>query len=395
MSAAPLRVFIVAGEESGDQLGAPLMRALQAGGPCEFAGVGGAAMQAEGLSSLFPLADIAVMGFIPVLKRLPTLLARIDATAKAALAFMPDVLVIIDSPDFTHRVARKVRAARPDLPIVDYVCPSVWAWRPKRAPKMRAYVDHVLCLLPFEPDALARLGGPPGTYVGHSLVERAAALTPDAEERAARDAAPSTVLILPGSRRSELDRLLPVFRDALAALVDAKGPVDAILPAVAKHRAAIAAAIESWPIRPRLVEGEAAKYAAFRRARAALAASGTVTLELALAGVPSVVAYKVSRLEEAIARRLVIVPSIVLPNLILGENVYPEFIQSDCRADSLARAMADLLDDGSARAAQRAGLARVAERLAPPGGRAPAARAAAIVRALAEGGRAAIVEGRA
>lgn len=380
---APLRVFVVAGEESGDQLGAPLMRALQGQGPCVFAGVGGEAMRTQGLKSLFPLADIAVMGFLPVLKRLPSLLARIDETAKAALAFDPHVLVIIDSPDFTHRVARKVRKARPDIPVIDYVCPSVWAWRPKRAPKMRGYIDHVLCLLPFEPAALARLGGPPGTYVGHSLIQRLPDLAPDESDRAAREASPPTLVVLPGSRRSELDRLLPVFCETLARLATRPGGLEAVLPAVPRHRDRIAAAIADWPVRPRLVDGEAAKFAAFRRARAALAASGTVTLELALAQAPTVVAYKVSKLEEMIARRLVVAPSIVLPNLILGENVYPEFIQDDCNPETLAAALAPLLDGGQARERQLAALARVAARVLPADGLPPATRAAEIVRAIA------------
>ncbi|MBK9082926.1 MAG: lipid-A-disaccharide synthase [Rhizobiales bacterium] len=377
MSGAP-NVFIVAGEESGDQLGARLMQALKRLGPVRFAGVGGVAMAQEGLASLFPLRDIAVMGVLPVLKRLPTLLRRIDETARAVIEAAPDVLVIVDSPDFTHRVARKVRAARPAIPIVDYVCPSVWAWRPGRARKMRAYVDHVLCLLPFEPDALRRLEGPPGTYVGHPLVERLGELRPDADDLAAREAAPPTLLILPGSRGSELERLLPVFRDTLARLRAAHGPLDAALPAVAKHADALRAALADWPDPPRLVLGEAEKFAAFRRARAALAASGTVTFELALARTPTVVAYKVSALEAAIARRLITVPSIVLPNLILGENAMPEFIQEDCAPAPLATAVAALLADGPARAAQLSAFERIEARMTEPG-RAPSEVAARIV----------------
>jgi lipid-A-disaccharide synthase len=374
-------VFIVAGEESGDQLGGRLMQALKRLGPVAFAGVGGPAMQAEGLASLFPLRDIAVMGVLPVLKRLPSLLRRIDETARAAIAADPDVLVIVDSPDFTHRVARKVRAARPDIPIVDYVCPSVWAWRPGRARKMRAYVDHVLCLLPFEPDALRRLDGPPGTYVGHPLVERLAELRPDVDDLAARETAPPTLLILPGSRGSELERLLPVFRETLARLRATHGPLDAALPAVAKHADALRAALADWPDPPRLVLGEAEKFATFRRARAALAASGTVTLELALARAPTVVAYKVSALEAAIARRLITVPSIVLPNLILGENAMPEFIQQDCAPAPLAEAVAALLADGPARAAQFAAFERIEAAMTQPG-RAPSDVAAQIVAGL-------------
>lgn len=367
-----LRVFLVAGEESGDQLGAPLMRAIRARVPdVVFAGVGGDAMAAEGLESLFPLRDIAVMGFLPVLKKLPTLLARIDATAKAARAFAPDLMVVIDSPDFTHRVAAKVKKARPHTPVVDYVCPSVWAWRPGRAKTMRRRFDAVLCLLPFEPEALTRLQGPPGVYVGHPLIQRADALTPTPDDEARRAAAPPSLVLLPGSRRSELDRLLPIFRDAVAAIARDVPGLEVVLPAVRKHAARIEAETAGWPLRPRIVHGEAEKYAAFRRARAALAASGTVTLELALAGVPTVVAYKVSKIEEAIARRLVTVPTIVLPNLILGANVYPEFIQDDCTPQTLARETLAILQEGRQRDAQHDGLARLAARMRLPGDAAP------------------------
>jgi lipid-A-disaccharide synthase len=372
-----MKIFIVAGEESGDQLGAPLMRALRVRAPqAIFAGVGGDAMEREGLKSLFPLRDIAVMGFVPVLKKLPTLLERIDRTASAALEFAPDLMIVIDSPDFTHRVAKKVRAKAPAIPIVDYVCPSVWAWRPGRAKTMRRHFDRVLCLLPFEPAALERLGGPPGTYVGHPLIERAALLTPTPADEARRAVDPPLLALLPGSRRSELDRLMPVFRDTVAALAARAPGLDVALPAVRKHVSLIERMTADWPVKPRLVHGEAYKYETFRRARAALAASGTVTLELALARVPSVVAYKVSKAEEFIARRLVVAPSIVLPNLILGENVYPEFIQDDCAPQNLADATMTLFADGPARAAQLAGLAAIAERMRLPQGRAPSDLAA-------------------
>ncbi|MFL5200761.1 MAG: lipid-A-disaccharide synthase, partial [Microvirga sp.] len=177
----PLTIWIVSGEESGDQLGAKLMRSLKArfgGERLRFGGVGGHAMGKEGLKSLFPLEEIAVMGFSAVIARLPSILKRIRFTADAAVAANPDMLIIIDSPDFTHRVAKAVRQRAPQIPIIDYVSPSVWAWRPGRASKMRAYVDHLLALLPFEPAAHRRLGGPPTTYVGHPLIERLAEIRP-------------------------------------------------------------------------------------------------------------------------------------------------------------------------------------------------------------------------
>lgn len=213
-----LDVYLVAGEESGDQLGFKLMRALReaTGGAVAFRGVGGRAMEEEGLQSLFPMSDVAVMGFLPVIRRLPQLLARIRQVADDIIASPPDVLVIIDSPDFTHRVAKRVRAALPHLPVVDYVSPTVWAWRPGRAPRMRAYVDHLLALLPFEPEAHQRLGGPPCTYVGHPLIERTAEMRPPADNPGLRDASPPTLLVLPGSRRSEIERLSDDFGGAVA-----------------------------------------------------------------------------------------------------------------------------------------------------------------------------------
>ena len=214
-----LAIVLVAGEESGDQLGAPLMRALKerTGGRVRFAGVGGREMAAEGLVSLFPIEDLAIIGFAAIPRRLPLILRRIRETAALVVAAQPDALVIIDSPDFTHRVARRVRAAAPAIPILDYVSPSVWAWRPGRARAMRGYVDHVLALLPFEPAAHARLGGPPCTYVGHPLLERLAQLRPSAEEARRRLAEPPVVLVLPGSRGGEIRRLLAIFGAGLGA----------------------------------------------------------------------------------------------------------------------------------------------------------------------------------
>lgn len=375
----PVTVFLVAGEHSGDQLGFKLMRAMVSASrrPIRFLGVGGDRMEAEGLRSLFPMADIAVNGIVPVLRRLPSLLARIAETARAVVAAEPDVLVIIDSPDFTHRVARRARRTLPDLPVVDYVSPSVWAWRTGRARAMRASIDHVLALLPFEPDAYLRLGGPACTYVGHPLVERLDELRPSPVETARRRAAPPVVLVLPGSRRSEIRRLMADFGEALGRLADAAGPFDLVLPAVDHLAAEIEARAADWPVKPRIVRGEAEKLRAFRSARAALAASGTVTLELALSGVPTVVAYRVGPLEMRL-RFLVKVPSIVLPNLITGDRSLPEFIGPDCTPDSLAAALLPLLRDGPERDAQLDAMARLDALMRLDAGQ-PSERAAAIV----------------
>lgn len=377
----PLKLFIVAGEASGDQLGAKLIAALRAGGPLELSGVGGPMMQSAGLLSLFPISDIAVMGLVPVIKRLPLLIRRIHETARAAIAARPDVLVLIDAPDFTHRVAKKVRKACPDLPIVDYVSPSVWAWRPGRAKKMRAYTDHVLALLPFEPEAHLRLGGPDCSYVGHPLIERLAEFRPQQDDPPREDQHP-LVLILPGSRRAEIHHKLQVFGESVQRIAARYPDARFVLPAVPHLVKTIEADTAHWSIKPEIVLGEEAKLAAFRAARAALAASGTVSLELAIAQVPTVIAYKGSPIEAAIARRLVLVPSIVLPNLILGRNVVPEFLQEECTPAALSEAVLALIPDGAARQAQLDGFAEVEARMQVEGG-SPSAAAARLVRALA------------
>jgi lipid-A-disaccharide synthase len=378
----PLTIWIVSGEESGDQLGAKLMRALKARMGVErlrFGGVGGHAMEAEGLKSLFPLEDIAVMGIVAVIGRLPTVLNRIRLTADAVVAASPDLLVIIDSPDFTHRVAKAVRKRAPHIPVVDYVSPSVWAWRPGRARKMRAYVDHLLALLPFEPDAHKRLSGPPTTYVGHPLVERVHEFRPAQGERSLHKDGPVQLVVLPGSRRTEVSRLLDAFGETLALLQErSPRPFEVTIPAVPHLVREIRDRTSSWSVKPRIVEGEAAKWEAFRRADAALAASGTVTLELGLSGIPMVVAYKVSRIEALILRPLIKAQSIVLTNLVLGENTIPEFIQEDCTPETLATALLPLLSGPPERRKQEEALQRLDE-LMRIGDELPSERAARIV----------------
>jgi lipid-A-disaccharide synthase len=377
---APLRIAIVAGEHSGDQLGFKLMRALReaTNGRVEFSGVGGEAMEAEGLKSLFPLSEIAVMGILPVLAKLPGLLARIRQTADAIVAAPPDGLVIIDSPDFTHRVARRVRAALSRLPVVDYVSPSVWAWRPGRAKAMRGYVDCVLALLPFEPDAHLRLGGPRCVYVGHPLIERLDELRPNADETARRGASPPIIVVLPGSRRAEIARLMEDFGGALALVSRDVGPIEPVLPTLPHLEREVRARAAGWMAPPRIVVGESEKLAAFRGARAALAKSGTGTLELALAGVPMVGAYKVSRREEWV-KYFVSVSTILLPNLILGERAIPELLQRDCTPEALACALATLIREGPERAVQVEALGRLDNLMRLPDHQQPSDRAAAAV----------------
>jgi len=375
------RLFLVAGEASGDHLGALLMRALRLQAPSvQIVGVGGLEMTREGLASLFPLDDLAVMGLVPVLARLPLLARRLDETVRAILANPPDCLVLIDAPDFTHRVARRVRRAAPQIPIVDYVCPTVWAWRTGRARRMRSYVDRVLAVLSFEPAALARLGGPPCDYVGHPLVEHLAELTPEAESAA-------TLLVLPGSREALARRMTPLYGAVVARLAREFPQLDVAIPLAPTVENVVRDACAQWPVAPRFLT-QAEKFTAYRRARAALVTSGAATLELALAQVPMAIAYRVAPLE-SLLRPLVAVDCFGLPNLILHcapeALAVPEFIQDRATPQALAAALAPLLRGGAARDAQLERLAAVKREIAR-GGATPSARAAQIILSHASGG---------
>ncbi|MCC8966594.1 lipid-A-disaccharide synthase [Bradyrhizobium sp. Pear76] len=379
------KIFLIATEESGDRLGAALMKVLRQrlGDAVQFSGVGGRAMTAEGIEPLFPIEDLSIMGFAAVVKQLPKILRLIRRTADAVLADAPDMLVIIDSPDFTHRVARRVRARNPNIPIVDYVSPSVWAWRPGRARAMRRYVDHVLALLPFEPEEYRKLQGPPCSYVGHPLTEQFASLRPNEEEQRRRDAQPPVLLVLPGSRRSEIRHHLALFGAALGQL-SKQTPFELVLPTMPHLEAMVREGVASWPVVPRLAIGETEKRAAFRVARAALAKSGTVTLELALSGIPMVTAYRVGAAEAFILRRAIRVSSVILANLVIGSDIIPEFLQEDCTPDKLVPALADVLADSPERLRQLVAFATMDGKMST-GDQPPSVRAADIV--LTEMGR--------
>lgn len=369
-------VFLVAAEESGDRLGASLMRELRSalGGRVTFAGVGGRAMAEQGLASQFPIDELSLMGFAAVAGKLPMIFRRIRQATNAALEAKPDVLVIIDSPDFTQRVAKRVRARNPSIPIVDYVSPTVWAWRPGRARKIRKYVDRLLALLPFEPEVHRRLGGPPCVYVGHPLLEQLDLLHPDAAERVTRERE-AVLVVLPGSRAVEVRHHMAPFGETLGQLRDMGIRFQPVLPALPHLAHLIHDMSAHWPVRPRIVVGDDERRAAFRSARAALAKSGTVTLELALAGVPMVTAYRGRSWEAFIARRLIRVSSVILANLVLGENAVPEFLQEECKAERLAPALAELLQDSPARQQQLEAFARL-DRIMSTGERTPSQRAA-------------------
>jgi lipid-A-disaccharide synthase len=374
------KIFLIATEESGDRLGARLMKVLRQrlGDAVRFEGIGGGAMAREGLTSLFPIEELSIMGLAAVVKQLPMILRKIRETAEAVTRASPDILVIIDSPDFTHRVARRVRTRDPSIPIIDYVSPSVWAWRPGRARAMCAYVDHVLALLPFEPEAYRRLHGPPCSYVGHPLTEQIATLRPGAAEQARREAPPPVLLVLPGSRRSEVRHHMAVF-GATLGLLQAQGVVfELILPTMPHLVDAVREGVAGWPVQPRIVIGEQEKRAAFRIAKAALAKSGTVTLELALAGVPMVTAYRTGAIEAWILLRVINVSSVILANLVVGENVVPEFLQRDCTPEKLSGALRDVLEDSPLRRRQVEAFAKL-DAIMSTGSATPSMRAADIV----------------
>lgn len=381
MSTAPpgLHVFLVAGEESGDRLGAALMAALRERSPgIRFSGVGGERMAAEGLVRAVATNPPAIVGIVAVLARIFELLRLIRRTAEAAVAANPDILVIIDSPEFTHRVAKHVRRMAPAIPIVDYGAPSVWAWRPWRARAMRGYVDHVMALLPFEPAEFERLGGPPCSYVGHPLIERADRLRPDAAERARRETQPYVVLVMPGSRRGEIGRMLDVFEKTVAQITVSNPRVEFAMPVVPALAAHLERTVAKWRVPVRIVVDQAEKDAVFRVARAALVKSGTGTLELAVSGVPMAAAYRVGHVEGAIAGLFIKVSTVILANLVIGENVVPQFLQYNATPRKLASAVSELIADGPLRDRQIEAFKRL-DSIMEIGGARPSDRAAEIV----------------
>lgn len=377
---AQRHIFLIAAEESGDRLAAGLMQAIRArlGTNVTFSGIGGRHMAEEGLVSLFPIEALSIIGLVAVAQKLPMILARIKEATDAVIAAHPDILVIVDSPDFTHRVARRVRKRAPSIPIVDYVSPTVWVWRPGRAKKMRAYVDRLLAVLPFETEVHRKLGGPPCTYVGHPLMEHLDSLRPNDAELKRRSAAPPILLLLPGSRGSEIKRNMVTFGVTLKLLKAQGVAFEAVLPTVPHLLERVRDAAANWQVVPKIIVSDDDKRAAFRSARAALAKSGTVTLELALARVPMIAVYRVTPIEAFIARRVIQTTSIILPNIILGDNVIPEFLQDDFTPEKLVPALRDVLADTPLRKRQLDAFARL-DGIMSTGGKTPGERAAEIV----------------
>jgi len=358
--------MLVCGEPSGDALGAQLMAGLKrlAGDRISFSGVGGLAMAREGLESLYPLDATSVMGLREVVPAIPRILKHVEIAVDHAIATRPDAVVVIDSPDFTHRVAKGIKARNASIPTIDYVAPQVWASRAYRAKAMAHYFDLVLALFPFEVDFFRKYGLK-AAFVGHPVVERAARVHGGAALRARLGIAPDAPLLalLPGSRTSEIRFILPEFTQALALLAKRVPGLVTVLPTVPHVAAKVRAATANWPTPLHIVESEDDKYAAFDAANVALAASGTVTAELALSRTPMVVAYKVGGLTFFLSKFLMTVTHITLINIILGREAVPEFLQSRATPAALADAVANLFSSADARAAQVASMDEFAHAL--------------------------------
>ena len=382
---APL-IFLIAGEPSGDLIASRLMIALKrrTGDRIRFAGIGGPLMAEQGLESLFPYSELSLMGFLEVVPHIARLLGRIRDTARTARRLQPAAFVSVDVPGFALRVARRLKGA--GFPLIHYVAPTVWAYRAGRAAEIARYLDHVLCLFPFEPPYF-EAEGLDASFVGHPLVEEpiGEADGPGFRERHGIDPEQPVIAALPGSRTSELRRHEPVFAETARALARRIENLRVLVPTLPQNRATVDAKTASWGAPVTVVEGKAEKYAAFAASDAALTASGMATLELALAAVPMVVCYRVNPLTAAIARRILIVPHIAMPNVIADRRAAPEFVQRDCSSERLVPAIEQLLRDAAQRRDQIESFGEIATRLGR-GGPPPSERAAEVVLNVVEAG---------
>ncbi|MGH6865725.1 MAG: lipid-A-disaccharide synthase [Methyloceanibacter sp.] len=372
-------IFVVSGEMSGDNLAGHLMASIKAetGGQVRFAGVGGPQSEAQGLTSLFPMHDLSVIGLAEILPHLPRLIKRLNETEDAARRLNPDAIVTVDSPGFCLRLAHHLRDT--EIPIIHYVAPQLWAWRSGRARKLAKRIDHLLALLPFEVPFFATYGIP-CTYVGHPAIEAVdRGDGPAFRKRHGIPADAPVLCALPGSRASEIRRMLPVFGDTLKILKEKHPGLRAVIPVAPSAAEEMSAATVEWPMPVVQVTDSNQRFDAFAACDAALAKSGTVTLELALANVPMVVAYRVSATTAFIVRRMgVSVEHASLVNLLMGHEIVPEFLQEECTPARLAAALDELLSSAEAREKQRRGFRDVVKVLGektPP----PSERAAKVV----------------
>jgi len=350
MASEPLSLFVLAGEASGDRIGAALVHSLRQRVSLDLSGVGGTELAGEGLSSLFPINDLSVMGFADVIKRLPLLYWRLGQAARAILRSRPDVVVLIDAQVFSATLARRLRHRGYRGRIVLYVAPAVWAWKPERAAALKGIFDEILSVLPFEPAVFTRLGGPPTSYVGHPALNQ---LRFRGELPAA-----GPLLLLPGSRDGEIGRTLGMMKSVAERLRDHPRITSFMLPTPSARHAGMSEAVQSWPVPVKVVSGEAERRGAFGTAVAAVAVTGTVTLELALAGVPMATTYVG---DPGQVRRFLKyeVKFVSLPNIILDRAVVPEVLLSAPDPDRLTAALLGVIDQPSAAAAQHAAFAEI------------------------------------
>ena len=377
-------IFLIAGEPSGDLIASRLMAALRrrTQGSVRFAGVGGPLMAEQGLESLFPYDELSLMGVLEIVPHVPRMLRRIRATARTARRLRPAAFVSVDVPEFSLRVARRLKGA--GFPLIHYVAPTVWAYRPGRAAKIARYLDHVLCLFPFEPPYF-EAEGLEASFVGHPLVEEPIADADGPEFRSRHGIAPTqpAIAVLPGSRASELRRHEHAFGETVRTLSKRIDGLHVLVPTLRQNRAAVAAQTASWGAPVTVIEGKAEKYAAFAASDAALTASGMATLELALAGVPMIVCYRANPITAAIAWRIVKVPHVAMPNIIAERRAAPEFLQQDCTPERLVPAMEQLFQDEGRRRDQIESFREIAVKLGR-GGPPPSERAAEVVLKLIE-----------
>ncbi|KQQ89858.1 lipid-A-disaccharide synthase [Aureimonas sp. Leaf324] len=376
-----MKVAFVLGEDSADRIGADLLRHLKRQAPGEVVaiGLGGPAMRGEGLQSLFDIEELSIIGVGAILARLPKLLGRLNQTIAFLRAERPDVIVTIDSFTFTNRVAAKLRPSLPDTVFVNVVPPAIWAYRPDRAAKLSKAVDRTLCLFPFEPEAVQRHGGPPATYIGHPIMADphiADILERDRTNGLRTPSTSLTLVILPGSRRGEITRLMDDFGRTFADLSRRLPNLRGVLPAVSRVRPLIEEKLQTWSVRPEVVEGEEAKWRAFAAADAALAASGTVALELSLAAVPMVLAYRLDPVSYRL-RHLMTGWTAALPNFVAGHPLVPEHFHETIQPEHLARRLERLMTPTPERAAQMAGFEAIRSAMTVP--EPPGAAAARII----------------
>jgi lipid-A-disaccharide synthase len=376
-------LFLVACEPSGDLLGARLIHAMREkfGDAIEFKGIGGERMQAEGLQTLFHQKELALFGLFELLPKIPHILKRLAETAAAVKKLRPKAVITIDGPDFSFRLAKKLKGS--GIPLIHYVAPTVWAWREGRAKKIAALYDHLLALLPFEPpyfekEKLAT------SFIGHAVMEQGADKG-NAERFRAQLRIPEDkkiLCVLPGSRRSEIKRLAPVFGEALCYLLPRLGNPVVVVPVVDQVHEFLLPYIEQWPVKPVIVMGDQHKYDAFAASHVAMAASGTVSLELMAAGTPHLIAYKLNPFTVMLYRRLIKVKYANLVNLLHDRPIVPEILQKDCTAEKLAQTIETLWLDETARTAQKEMFLQTRAMLLA-GNQAPSAAAAVIVSRIA------------